>query len=260
MAGLAEVTRDVLVATHDFCTHTTTVVVGDEGGCLVVDPGITPAELADLAEALARRGLHVTAGLATHPHWDHVLWSRALGSAPRFATSAATASAAAGRVAGLAEARSVAPDVDGDLFAVLTPLPDGVRSVPWDGPRVDVVEHRAHAPGHAALVVAGVLVAGDLLSDLEVPLLDLDAADPLGDYMAALGLLSALVDEVRWVVPGHGHVGDAAELRRRLAADRRYLDELAAGRGDDDPRLTPGVAEDWLIRDHRNQQAAVAPP
>lgn len=260
MAGLAEVTRTVLVATHDFCTHTTTVVAGDDGGCLVVDPGVTPAELSDLAGALAARGLHVAAGFATHPHWDHVLWSRALGSVPRWATGATTVSAAAGRVAGLAEARDVVPELDGDLFGLLTPLPDGVRSVPWDGPRVDVVEHRAHAVGHAALVVAeaGVLVAGDLLSDLEVPLLDLDAADPLGDYVAALDLVAALADDVRYVVPGHGHVGDAAELRHRLAADRSYLDELAAGRGDDDPRLSDGVADAWLVRDHRAQQAAVA--
>lgn len=254
MAGLAEVTRTVFVATHDFCTHTTTVVVGDDGGCLVVDPGVTPAELSDLAGALAARGLRVAAGFATHPHWDHVLWSGALGAVPRFATT--TAAAAAGRAAGPAEARDAGVEVDGDLFGLLTPLPDGVTSVPWNGPRVDVVEHRAHAPGHAALVVADVLVAGDLLSDVEVPLLDLDAADPLGDYLAALDLLEALAGDVRWVVPGHGHVGDAAELHSRLAADRRYLDELAAGRGDDDPRLT----EAWLVRDHRAQRSRVARP
>ncbi|TDC53919.1 MBL fold metallo-hydrolase [Jiangella ureilytica] len=260
MAGLAEVTRTVLVATHDFCTHTTTVVVGDDGGCLVVDPGVTPAELSDLAGALTARGLRVAAGFATHPHWDHVLWSRALGDPPRFASAATTAAAAAGRAAGPAEARDVGVDVDGDLFGLLTPLPYGVGSVPWHGPRVDVVEHRAHAPGHAALVVAdeGVLVAGDLLSDLEVPLLDLAAADPLGDYVAALDLIEALAGDARFVVPGHGHVGDASDLRRRLAADRRYLADLAAGRGDDDPRLAEGVADDWLVGDHRAQQAAVA--
>ncbi len=254
MAGLADITPGVLVATHDFCTHTTTVLVGDDG-CLVVDPGVTPADLSRLGVELATRGLPVAAGFATHPHWDHVLWSRALDSAPRFATSACVDAASAGRVAGLAEARVDAPGTDAELFALLTPLAGGARSLPWDGPRVDVVEHRAHARGHAALVVggAGVLIAGDMCSDVEMPLLDLDAADPLGDYHHALDLLDSLAADVRYVVPGHGHVGDRAELRRRLAADRRYLDQLAAGRGDDDPRLT----DDWLVRDHRAQQAWV---
>jgi hypothetical protein len=38
---------------------------------------------------------------------------------------------------------------------------------------------------------AGVLLAGDMLSDIEVPLLDLLAADPIGDYRAGLDLLTA---------------------------------------------------------------------
>ncbi|RIQ11394.1 MBL fold metallo-hydrolase [Jiangella rhizosphaerae] len=273
MAGLVEVTRNVLVATHAFCTSTTTVIAGDDGGrrqpaapsdagrsgdCLVVDPGITPTELDDLATELAGRRLHVAAGFATHPHWDHVLWSRALGAdVPRFATADCVVAATADREAGLAAARADAPGTDGDLFARLTAIPDRGPDVPWRGPRVEVVEHRAHARGHAALLVAdaGVLIAGDMCSDLEVPLLDLDAADPLGDYHRALDLFETLAGDVQYVVPGHGHVGDHAELRRRLAADRRYLDELAAGRGDDDPRLTT----DWLIRDHRAQRAAVSP-
>lgn len=254
MAVLTEVTRNVFVATHAFCTSTTTVVTGDDGSCLVVDPGITPAELDELAAELASRRLHVAAGFATHPHWDHLLWSRALGAGvPRFATPDCVVASSAERDRGLAEARIEAPGTDGELFARLAAISEGSPCVPWPGPRVDVVEHGAHARGHAALVVAGVLIAGDMCSDLEVPLLDLGAADPLGDYHHALDLFEALAGDVRYVVPGHGHAGDRAELRRRLAADRRYLDELTAGRGDDDPRLTA----DWLVRDHRAQRAAV---
>ena len=46
--------------------------------------------------------------------------------------------------------------------------------------------------GHAALLIEerGVLVAGDMLSDVLIPLLDLnDTADPIEDYLAALRLL-----------------------------------------------------------------------
>lgn len=37
-----------------------------------------------------------------------------------------------------------------------------------------MLERRAHAPGHAALLMAGpgVLVAGDMVSDLEIPVPD----------------------------------------------------------------------------------------
>jgi hypothetical protein len=49
------------------------------------------------------------------------------------------------------------------------------------GPSNPDHEHQAHAPGHAALLIEErwVLVAGDLLSDVLIPLLDLnDTADP----------------------------------------------------------------------------------
>jgi hydroxyacylglutathione hydrolase len=94
-----------------------------------------------------------------------------------------------------------------------------------------------------------VLVAGDMYSDLEIPLLDLDPADPLGDYRSGLDRLAAL--PVRLVVPGHGRPGDAAEFRRRVAADLRYLAGIERGEDTGDPRLAE--AEDWLRQEHDKQ-------
>jgi len=39
----------------------------------------------------------------------------------------------------------------------------------------EIIEHQAHAVGHAALLLAdrGVLLAGDMLSDILIPLFDL---------------------------------------------------------------------------------------
>src|SRR5690242_11361874 len=54
--------------------------------CLVIDPRIRPADLAVLAAELAASRLKPAAGWSTHPHWDHVLWSRELCELP---TSAA---------------------------------------------------------------------------------------------------------------------------------------------------------------------------
>ena len=63
------------------------VVVEGADGVLVVDPGQTRAELTELATAIRERGMTVTAGFATHSHWDHVLWHAELGEAPRYGTA-----------------------------------------------------------------------------------------------------------------------------------------------------------------------------
>jgi hydroxyacylglutathione hydrolase len=241
---LTEVAPGVLVATAETYTTNSTIVLGPDGGCLVVDPAVSVADITGLATALAARGLRVQAGWATHPHWDHVLWSAALGDVPRYAAPAAVATAdreRAGLIQGMQES---APGHDLALFGVLVPLPG--EAISWPGPVAQIVVHDAHAPGHGAVWLpdTGTLLAGDMCSDIEIPLPDVEAADPFGDYQAGLDLLGAL--PVRLVVPGHGHVGDAPEFRRRMDADRRYLDRVRAGQSSDDARLS----EPWLAAEH----------
>ena len=95
-----------------------------------------------------------------------------------------------------------------------------------------MIAHEAHAPGHGALWVQGkgLFIAGDMVSDIEIPTLDLESSDPVGDYEEALNRYEQIAREVVSFVPGHGTPGDGAELRRRLAADRRYLAGLVSGR------------------------------
>src|SRR5262249_15313333 len=161
--------------------------------------------------------------------------------------SAAAVATAERERAGLIEGvEQAAPAHDLEVFARLVPLAAGADVLAWGGPTARIVEHRAHAPGHAAVFfpASGTLVAGDQCSDIEIPLIDLDQADPVGDYLAALDLFREL--PVERVIPGHGHIGDAAEFRRRIDADVRYLENLRAGRDCDDPRL----ATDWLAAEH----------
>lgn len=255
-----QIAPGVFVATSPVYLTTTTIVVGEGGGCLLIDPALTPAELDGLGEWLASSGLRPAVGWSTHPHWDHVLWSRSLGGdAPRYATARAVRAAGQAREALLAEAEAAAPGHDPGLLGRLTPVPGPGPAIPWDGPRAELIAHDGHAPGHAAVWLpgAGVLVAGDMLSDVEVPLLDLAAADPLGDYRAGLDRLASLPG-VRSLVPGHGQAGDAAALRARAAMDVSYLDAVQAGRDAEDPRLLgPGAA--WLRAEHARQLAATRP-
>jgi len=249
-----EVAPGVFVATAEMYVTTTTVVAGADGACLVIDPAVTVADLGALAAWLSGRGLRPAAGWSTHPHWDHVLWSGSLGGAVRYATRRAAEVAARDRpglVSGMEEA---APGHDLALFARLAPL-DGAE-IPWPGPRAAIFAHDAHAPGHGAVFLpdTGVLVAGDMCSDIEIPLLGLEPAetDPIGRYRHGLDVLAG-VEGVRIVVPGHGHVGDAAEFRRRVAADTAYLDAVQAGRDVTDGRLT--AAAPWLLAEHDRQRA-----
>ena len=102
----------------------------------------------------------------------------------------------------------VAGEIPLDLFGLITGLPAETAQIPWDGPQVRIIEHPAHAQGHAALLIEerGVLVAGDMLSDILIPFPDLDAANPIEDYLVGLRLLEDVADGVDVLIPGHGSV------------------------------------------------------
>ncbi|HWM17699.1 MAG TPA: MBL fold metallo-hydrolase, partial [Microbacterium sp.] len=70
---LKRVAQGVLVHESEFIQTNSTVVQGPSG-VLLIDPGITRDEMADLANDLREAGQTVAAGFSTHPDWDHVLW------------------------------------------------------------------------------------------------------------------------------------------------------------------------------------------
>ena len=142
----------------------------------------------------------------------------------------------------------IAEHVPLDLLGHIAALPAETARIPWDGPPVRIVEHQAHAPGHAALLIEerGVLVAGDTLSDVLIPLLDLnDTADPIEDYLAALRLLEGAADDVDVLVPGHGSSGGADQVRARIEQDRAYVHALRDAGVPGDPRVGPSAKPGW---------------
>jgi len=244
---LTEVAKGISVHESEFCRSNAVVVQG-AAGVLLVDAGVHETELVCLAGDLAESGHTVVAGFSTHPHWDHLLWHTALGDAPRYATARCAETIRERLAAGIDARRFGIPDdVPLDLLGLVAGLPAEATRFPWDGPDIAVVEHRAHAPGHAALLIrdGGVLVAGDLLSDVLVPMLDPNAVDPIEDYLAALTLIEDVADEVEVVVPGHGSVGGADRLRERIERDRAYVHALRDGREPVDPRIGPSAEPGW---------------
>lgn len=239
---LDEVAPGVLVATSRFMA-TNTVVLTHGRNALLVDPGVHRDELESLAGELLARRLEPVGGFATHAHWDHVLWHRDLGEVPRWASVATVTDGIAHHHELVDQAEAVVELDDERLALSLTPV---TGALPWSGPEAVPVTHDAHATGHSALHVPelSLLVAGDMGSDIEVPLLQHGIPGPqaLLGYHEGLERLAALTP-VDLVVTGHGHVCDGAMWRRRLDADRRYLDDIAAGRPTDDTRLV----EPWLV-------------
>jgi glyoxylase-like metal-dependent hydrolase (beta-lactamase superfamily II) len=252
---LSQVAEGVLVHQSELIENNTVAVQGRDG-VLLVDAGITGDEMACLANDLRELGQPVVAGFSTHPDWDHVLWHPELGDAPRYGTARCAAdmrdlrSNADWKVR-VAEGLppEIAEETPLDLFGLIAGLPAGTAHIPWDGPAVRIIEHPAHSPGHAALLIEerGVLVAGDMLSDVLIPMLDNwnSTNDPIAEYLVGLRLLEDVADDVEVLIPGHGSVGGADQLRARIDQDRAYVHALRDGQPPSDPRLGPSAKPGW---------------
>ena len=267
---LRRVAEGVLIHESEFC-QSNAVVVHGRAGVLLIDPGVLGHEMACLANDLSESGQTVVAGFSTHPHWDHLLWPAGLGAVPRYGTARCAATVRdrlpdAGAKARIAE-QLIPPDIAGqvplDLLGLITGLPAEMAQIPWDGPQVRIAEHQAHAPGHAALLIEerGVLIAGDMLSDVLIPMLDLNGtADPIEDYLAALRLLEGVAGDVDVLVPGHGSIAGADQVRARIDQDRAYVHALRDAHAPSDPRVGPSATygKDWLPGVHARQLEGLA--
>ena len=164
---------------------------------------------------------------------------------PRYATPDAAHVANEARERAQAMAAESASGIPLELIALVTPLPADGGPVPGE-----IIEHQAHAVGHAAVLLAdrGVLLAGDMFSDVLIPLFDPRQDDQVGAYETALDQLDEAVSQVDVLVPGHGAVAEGPEVAARLAADHAYIDALRRGEEPVDARLD----QDWLSGPHQS--------
>jgi glyoxylase-like metal-dependent hydrolase (beta-lactamase superfamily II) len=223
-----EVAPGVFVFTSRREHTTSTLVVGSGSNALLVDPAWEPDELAAIAANIAGRSVVVKAGFATHAHYDHVLWHPKFGAAPRYASAATVARVARERKALVAAMGPAWPPKLAKLVGRLEPPPsDGLL---LGAEPIELITHDAHLPGHTALWLEHrrVLIAGDLLSDVEPPLpyYDDDVTDraQLVAYLAGLDALAPYVARTDRLIPGHGTPTDRPMVR--LDADRRHIDAL----------------------------------
>lgn len=226
--------HDVIVfVSRVWQTTATAVRAGDEG--FLIDSPVYPDELEALPGVLEQAGFPVSGLLATHADWDHLLGRLAfpgasLGCGERTAARLQAEPGTAQR-----ELRRFDTE---HYVARSAPLAlAGVQQLPVPGhlelgPRHEL--ELSLAEGHTAdgsavwVPWARVLVCGDYLSPVEIPMLS--PGGSLDAYRATLSRLGALVSRAEFVVPGHGAPLGREQARRILDQDRSYVDALAAGK------------------------------
>jgi glyoxylase-like metal-dependent hydrolase (beta-lactamase superfamily II) len=253
-----EIASGVFVRQSAFC-QSNAILVRDAGSALLVDPGTDGDDLSGLADDLEALGVVATLGFSTHPHWDHLLWHERFGDVARYGTAKCVAVARERLEPNQEMASRLAPGAPLLTLERVGALPPGSTHIPLRSRSIRILEHDGHAPGHAGLLIedVSVLIAGDMLSDVEIPLFDPRGADPPGDYSIALDLLDSASADM--VIPGHGSVAHGAEVGSRIDADRRYVRALLAGDDPADPRVGSDATygADWLPECHqRNVELA----
>jgi glyoxylase-like metal-dependent hydrolase (beta-lactamase superfamily II) len=226
---------DVIVFVSDVWQTTCTAVrAGDEG--FVIDSPVYPEELRALPEVLERAGFPVSGLLATHGHWDHLLGrlafpDAALGCPESTATRMAAEPGAAQRKLRDFDAEHYVERARPLSLGTLQSLPVPGKLELGPSRELELYDAAGHAGDGAAywLPWLGVLVCGDYLSPVEIPMLTPDGS--LHDYRATLQRLGELTRKANWVIPGHGAPLDAARAEEILEQDTTYLEQLAS-----DPR------------------------
>jgi glyoxylase-like metal-dependent hydrolase (beta-lactamase superfamily II) len=231
---------DVIVVRSAFWQTTCTLVhrgaADAPAECFVIDSPVLPNELDALPMVLGQAGWTPTGLLCTHGDWDHLLGRMAF---PDAALGCAETTGARLR-ARPGEAQRELREFDDEHYVERPrPLSLGqVQALPVPG-RVDIGDTELEllpADGHTedgmAIRVpwAGVVICGDYVSPVEIPMLsDGGSRDA---YLATLARLRPLVEQARWVVPGHGAPIEAARATAILDEDVRYLTdwELPASR------------------------------
>jgi glyoxylase-like metal-dependent hydrolase (beta-lactamase superfamily II) len=219
----------VLVAvSRIFQTACTIVRDGDE--CFVIDSPVLPDELDVLPALLEQAGFPFSGLLATHADWDHLLGRLAFPDASLGVaeTTAARLKAEPGDAARKLRA------FDDELYVErFRPLSLGqVQALPVPGhlevgsQTIELHPTEGHVVDGMALWLpwARILVAGDFLSPVEIPMLSRGGSRSA--YLATLERLRPLVEQADHVVAGHGGAIDGTRALAILREDVAYLEGL----------------------------------
>jgi hydroxyacylglutathione hydrolase len=200
---------------------------------VLVDPGVLSTELDDIAARVAATRPAKTTLLLTHGHWDHVLgrpwWPDAeVVAHDRFAAVVQRDQAKIRR-----EIEALAREHGQSWERGFTPFRPAqavsglhlARRGPWTLVLRDAFGHSdsqlsVHLPHER------ILLAADMLSDIEIPLL----GGPVAPYLDTLRALAPLAENgaIDTLVPGHGAIARGrGAVVTRVRRDIEYLESLS---------------------------------
>jgi glyoxylase-like metal-dependent hydrolase (beta-lactamase superfamily II) len=233
--------EDVIVVTSRIW-QTTATALRSSGEAVLIDSPYFPDELELLPTIMRQASFELNGLLATHGDWDHLLGRLAF---PELALGVGQPTGERMRAEPGAAQRELR-EADFENYVVRPrPLALGAwQSLPVPGyVELGDKEVELHvADGHTADGTAyfarwaGVLVVGDYLSDVEIPMIS--DGGSLADYRGTLARLGPLVEAASVVVPGHGSPHPRDTALRILDEDVDYLDALE--RGEERPKLPKG--------------------
>lgn len=220
-------------------------VVVDEDGLTVIDTLMVRSQWEPFAAAVIDLGVPVRRCVLTHSHIDHVGGTKSFPAAAVYATPATSwALDQPMPIDAYKSFMSAFADEFDDLAEVGTrPVTHEVEGAARLTPRVELLAASGHTAGDLMVLVADVDVcfAGDLC------FFDVTPLAFQGDPAVWADTLDVVVDLADVIVPGHGPVGGAEDVRDLQA----YLRACVSANGDPDA-IGPGPWDAWADRTERD--------